>query len=152
MFARPFDEEVLVTDFTAFGSMERSGWSDAKRASDYVELFALASDQTIESLLDAVGAKTGLKALDLCCGQGNVSEALISRGCHVTGIDFSPAMLAFARDRNPDGTFVEADAQNLPFSEAEFDSFRTWACVTSPINRAYSQKYGECCARAGVLR
>ena len=121
MFARPFDEEVLVTDFTAFGSMERSGWSDAKRASDYVELFALASDQTIESLLDAVGAKTGLQALDLCCGQGNVSEALISRGCHVTGIDFSPAMLAFARDRNPDGTFVEADAQNLPFSEAEFD-------------------------------
>jgi SAM-dependent methyltransferase len=120
MLARPF-EEALVTDFTAFGSMERSSWSDMRRASDYVELFALASDQTIENLLDAVGAKTGLKTLDLCCGQGNASEALISRGCHVTGIDFSPAMLAFARDRNPNGTFIKADAQNLPFSEAEFD-------------------------------
>ena len=27
-----------------------------------------------------------LKALDLCCGQGNVSEALASCGCEVTGI------------------------------------------------------------------
>lgn len=119
--APPFEEEALVTDFTAFGSMERRGWSDVRRASDYVELFAFASDQAIDSLLDAVGAKTGSKTLDLCCGQGNVSEKLISRGCHVTGIDFSPAMLAFARDRNPKGTFIEADAQNLPFSEAEFD-------------------------------
>jgi ubiquinone/menaquinone biosynthesis C-methylase UbiE len=60
-------------------------------------LFATASDQAISSLLDAVNAKPGLKALDLCCGQGNVSEALIDHGCDVVGIDFSPAMLAFAR-------------------------------------------------------
>lgn len=101
--------------------MERSGWSDATRAAGYIELFASAADQTIESLLDAVGAKPNLKALDLCCGQGNVSKALISRGCQVVGVDFSPAMLAFARDRAPRATFIEADAQDLPFEEGEFD-------------------------------
>ena len=101
--------------------MERRGWADATRAADYVGLFASASDQAIDSLLDAVGARTGIKALDLCCGQGNVSKALLSRGCEVVGIDFSPAMLAFARGRAPNATFIEADAQELPFADAEFD-------------------------------
>jgi len=101
--------------------MERAGWSDATRASGYAELFASASDQAIEGLLDAVGVKSDLRALDLCCGQGNVSEALISRGCQVVGVDFSPAMLALARRRAPGATFIEADAQGLPFDEAAFD-------------------------------
>src|SRR5262249_58028847 len=55
------------------------------------------------------------------CGQGNVSEALLSRDCHVVGVDFSPAMLAFARKRVRNATFIEADAQELPFDDAEFD-------------------------------
>jgi ubiquinone/menaquinone biosynthesis C-methylase UbiE len=110
-----------VSDFTAFGKMEREGWSNAARASGYVDLFASVSDQAIGHLLDAAGAKPNLKALDLCCGQGNVSEALLSRGCQVVGIDFSPAMLTLARTRVPKATFIEADAQDLPFEDAEFD-------------------------------
>jgi trans-aconitate methyltransferase len=112
-------KEATVSDFTAFANMERSGWSDAARASGYVKLFASASDQAIDSLLDAVGAKSSLEALDLCCGQGNVSEALIGRGCQVVGVDFSPVMLSLARERVPNATFIEADAQDLPFCKRE---------------------------------
>ncbi len=112
---------MTVSDFSAFAEMERSSWSDATRASGYIELFASAPDQAIESLLDAAGANRDLKTLDLCCGQGNVSEALLNRGCKVVGIDFSPAMLAFARERAPRATFIEANAQDLPFDGAEFD-------------------------------
>ena len=111
----------MASNFSAFGSIERSSWSDAARASAYVELFASATDQVIGSLLDAASVGPGLKALDLCCGQGNVSEALLSRGCEVIGIDFSPAMLAFARQRASKATVIQADAQNLPFSNAQFD-------------------------------
>jgi SAM-dependent methyltransferase len=110
-----------LSDFTAFGNMERRSWSDAARASGYVKLFAAASDQAIPSLLHAVGAKSNVKALDLCCGQGNVSEALAGCGCEVVGVDFSPAMLAFARERVPGATFMEADAQDLPFGDGAFD-------------------------------
>ena len=108
-------------DFKPFRDLEREGWSDPRRASRYVGLFASASDQAIGSLLDAVNAKPKLKALDLCCGQGNVSEALIRRGCDVIGIDFSPAMLAFADARVPNTIFIRADAQELPFDNEEFD-------------------------------
>jgi SAM-dependent methyltransferase len=110
-----------MSDFAAFGEMECSGWSDPKRASAYVNLFASASDQAIASLLDAVGAQSNLKALDLCCGHGNVTEALVRRGCHVVGADFSPAMLSLARERVPAAAFIEADAQSLPFKDSEFD-------------------------------
>jgi SAM-dependent methyltransferase len=110
-----------MSDFSAFAEMERRSWSDQTRASGYVALFASAPDQAVGSLLDAARAKSGLKALDLCCGQGNVSEALVARGCQVLGVDFSPAMLAFARKRAPKATFIEADAQDLPFDDAEFD-------------------------------
>lgn len=113
--------DPAMSDYSAFGMMERDGWSDPARASGYVKLFASASDQSIPSLLAAVGAKANLKALDLCCGQGNVAEVLTDRGCQVVGIDFSPAMLALARQRVPSATFFEADAQDLPFSDAEFD-------------------------------
>jgi len=112
---------MTMSEFPAFAEMERRSWSDATRASGYVQLFASAPDQAIKSLLDAAGADRGLKALDLCCGQGNVSEAMLTRGCQVVGLDFSPAMLAFARQRAQTATFVEADAQNLPFFDAEFD-------------------------------
>ena len=110
-----------MSDFTAFARMERSGWSDAERAEAYVGLFASASDQAIGGLLDAAAARSGLEALDLCCGQGNVSAALVGRSCRVVGADFSPAMLALARQRVPDATFVEADAQQLPFGDGAFD-------------------------------
>ncbi len=110
-----------VRDFTAFANMERSGWSDAARAQAYVGFFASASEQAIGRLLDAAAAESGRKALDLCCGQGNVSAALTGRGCRVVGADFSSVMLSFARERVPDATFVEADAQQLPFGDGAFD-------------------------------
>jgi SAM-dependent methyltransferase len=112
---------MTVSEFSAFAEMERRSWSDAARACGYVQLFAAAPDQSIRSLLDAAGAARDLKALDLCCGQGNVSEALLGRGCQVVGVDFSPAMLAFARQRAPAATFIEADAQDLPFEDGSFD-------------------------------
>jgi SAM-dependent methyltransferase len=110
-----------MSDYAAFKELEIGGWSDAQRAAGYVELFASASDQVIGPLLDAAGAKARQNVLDLCCGQGNVTQALVARGCKVTGADFSIAMLDMARRRVPGVRFVEADAQNLPFNDAEFD-------------------------------
>ena len=110
-----------MSQFSAFEKAERDGWSNSGRASGYVDFFASASDMAIEPLLNAVYAATSDRTLDLCCGQGNVSEALRQRGCEVVGLDFSPAMLDQARSRVPDATFLEGDAQALPFEEDSFD-------------------------------
>jgi len=110
-----------MSEFTAFAEAERAGWADSQRAAGYVRLFAAAADQAIEPLLNAVDAKAGQAALDLCCGQGSVAEALETRGCKTIGADFSEAMLKLARERVSGATFIEADAQNLPFDDAAFD-------------------------------
>ncbi len=76
---------------------------------------------------------SGMDALDICCGTGDVAELLASRGLRVTGLDFNPQMLEIARtrssqpDRNGDqGTsgslkYVLGDALDLPFPDHSFD-------------------------------
>ena len=69
------------------------------------------------------------RALDLCCGTGDISFALAQRGADVTGLDFSPQMLEVAAARQkkiPNSefripNFMQGDAQQLPFAENSFD-------------------------------
>lgn len=110
-----------MTEFEAFAAAEREGWSDPERVAAYTALFAKGSDQIIPAIVEACRPGPGTKALDLCCGHGNLTEALSDAGAEVTGLDFSPAMLAAARARVPGAAFVEGDAQAMPFADGSFD-------------------------------
>ena len=57
------------------------------------------------------------RLLDLGCGTGNSSEPFVQLGLSVTGVDFSPKMLAVARDKLPTATFVEADFTTFELGE-----------------------------------
>jgi methylase of polypeptide subunit release factors len=152
MFMGSRDRRVPVHDFKGFQDLERQGWSDPKRASDYVALFASASDQAIGALLDAVDATPEMRALDLCCGQGNVSEALARCGCDVTGIDFSPAMLAFANAAYRVRCLSERTHSSCrSMMRNSTLSYRTWAYVTFPISRARCRKRDACSVGEGAL-
>jgi demethylmenaquinone methyltransferase/2-methoxy-6-polyprenyl-1,4-benzoquinol methylase len=73
--------------------------------------------------------KTGARALDLCCGTGDISFALARGGAETTGLDFSPQMLEVAAQRQSVNSkfkiqnlkFIQGDAQQLPFPENSFD-------------------------------
>jgi SAM-dependent methyltransferase len=106
--------------FKGFAELEKNGWTSEDITAGYVDLFSPASDLAIPAVI--FGITSGARVLDLCCGQGNVTEALIAAGLDTVGADFSPKMLDYARRRVPDGNFVEADAQNLVFDDAEFDT------------------------------
>jgi len=110
--------EVGISDFSA---LERDGWADSATAASYAEGFAGAARQCVAAMVEAVGTVPGIDALDLCCGHGIVARGLADSGATVTGVDFSPAMLAMAREAVPEGDFVEADAAALPFEDASFD-------------------------------
>jgi len=74
--------------------------------------------------------KTGDRALDLCCGTGDISFALAHGGAETTGLDFSPQMLQVAETRRQKGLkleaqnlkFLQGDAQQIPFPENSFDA------------------------------
>jgi SAM-dependent methyltransferase len=61
------------------------------------------------------------KALDVGCGEGRFCRMLKSHGLEVTGIDPTPALLAAARVRDPEGAYLEAAAERLPLDDDSFD-------------------------------
>ena len=70
--------------------------------------------------------RAGDRALDLCCGTGDLALALALAGAETTGLDFSPQMLAVATARQKNcgaagPKFLQGDAQRLPFPENSFD-------------------------------
>jgi len=79
---------------------------------------------------ELAGVQPGGRALDLCCGTGDIAYALARRGAQVTGLDFSRNMLEVAESRRSKNSglktqnpiFIQGDAQEIPFSEATFDA------------------------------
>ncbi len=61
------------------------------------------------------------RVADLGCGTGTLSALLADEGYDVTGVDFSPEMIARARRKAPDVEFVEADASAPPLAPASCD-------------------------------
>jgi len=77
-------------------------------------------------LVQLARGQPGEFALDLCCGTGDVALRLADRGLRVMGLDFSPAMLAMARQRarrrpHLSVQFPLADALHIPAGDARFD-------------------------------
>jgi demethylmenaquinone methyltransferase / 2-methoxy-6-polyprenyl-1,4-benzoquinol methylase len=69
--------------------------------------------------------RPGQTALDLCTGTGKLAHellAFVKPGGHVTGIDFSPAMLTIARQREPDVEFRLGDVTQLTEGDASVDA------------------------------
>lgn len=68
----------------------------------------------------------GASVLDLGCGTGEpIAAWLMQRGHPVTGLDVSPAMLAVARGRWPEGDWREGDMRALGLPE-RFGGIVAW--------------------------
>ena len=77
-------------------------------------------------LVRMAGVKPGERALDVCCGTGDIAFALAKAGAQVNAMDFSEAMLSVARRRLLDSRFStphfqQGDAQCLDFPANLFD-------------------------------
>jgi demethylmenaquinone methyltransferase / 2-methoxy-6-polyprenyl-1,4-benzoquinol methylase len=81
------------------------------------------------TLVDQVNPLPGQRVLDVATGTGLVAFALARRGAEVVGLDQSQDMLGVAR-RHLSGrpelegrvTFVQGEAERLPFDDNEFDA------------------------------
>ena len=78
-----------------------------------------------ELLIEALDLRSTERVLDVATGSGNAALAAARRGCEVVGIDYVPALLDRARQRADaeavDVSFIEGDAEALPFADASFD-------------------------------
>ncbi|MEY2429082.1 MAG: demethylmenaquinone methyltransferase / 2-methoxy-6-polyprenyl,4-benzoquinol methylase [Verrucomicrobiota bacterium] len=71
------------------------------------------------------GAAAGLRALDVCCGTGDLAFGLARSGTRSVGLDFGEQMLERARDKIENQKskpwFIRGDAQNIPSPDETFD-------------------------------
>ena len=103
----------------AFTSFEHSGWQ--RVADKYDSVWSPLTRQFIPYLLSVAQISPGMSVLDVACGPGYVSAAAKQLGAVPTGIDFSENMVAIAKEMLPHISFVQGDAQDLPFGDGSFD-------------------------------
>jgi ubiquinone/menaquinone biosynthesis C-methylase UbiE len=103
-------------DFTRF---EHVGWE--RVAHKYDSVWSSLTQQFIAYLISAAEVTPGMSVLDVACGPGYVSAAVKRLGAVPTGIDFSEKMIAIAKTMFPDISFLQGDAQEVPFGDATFD-------------------------------
>jgi trans-aconitate 2-methyltransferase len=104
-------------------------------------------------LLARVPIADAQRVVDLGCGPGNSTELLMRRfpGVKVTGVDNSSAMLASARQRLPEATFVEADIATWTPSQPVDLIFANAVFQWVPDHAAVLVRLMESLAAGGIL-
>ena len=92
----------------------------------YERFMGVWSQRAGERFLEWLGARPGLRWLDVGCGNGAFTEILLKRAApmSVHGTDPSDGQLAYARTRAALKTvqFLKGDAMALPYPEDMFDA------------------------------
>jgi len=106
----------------------RSWWYDLRG----FFILLLAHNNTLGSQIRFFGPSFGAKDLEMACGNGTLLKFILNwrkrRGLpdvDITAIDYSESMLAGAKRRFagwPGIRFLQADARDLPFPDATFDT------------------------------
>jgi ubiquinone/menaquinone biosynthesis C-methylase UbiE len=99
------------------------------------------------------------RILEVACGRGGFSRLLASKGAIVCGVDFSESAIKIANEkllRHPvpadQLTYVQADAQSLPFEPASFDIVISCETIEHiPDHRAAVREMFRVCKPGGVL-
>jgi SAM-dependent methyltransferase len=84
-------------------------------------------ERTHRLLLDVInsfGSGTARRGVDVGCGAGRAAAELHRHALDAIGVDRSDLMLAAARHRYPNLTFLEAGAEELPFEDHSLDWYR----------------------------
>ncbi len=101
----------------------RDQWTSG---ADYDQWMGRWSRLLAQEFLKWLGVPAGLRWIDVCCGSGIVTEAIVERNApaSIVGVDVSVEQINFARKHRhaqPNVAFETADAMNLPFAGASFD-------------------------------
>ncbi|MFZ0773075.1 MAG: methyltransferase domain-containing protein [Candidatus Sulfotelmatobacter sp.] len=92
---------------------------------DYDQWMGRWSRLLAQEFLQWLNVPAGLRWIDVCCGSGMVTEAIVEHNAptSIVGVDVSPEQINFARQHRarPGVTFEAADAMALPFADTSFD-------------------------------
>lgn len=109
--------------------MLREHLDQAHGAASRIESERLAQ---IDWLWAKLGLQPGCHVCDMTCGPGLYAVELARRGCTVTGIDFAPAAIHYARELAVQQQvadrcrFIELDVRDVELGAEQFDAALFW--------------------------
>jgi ubiquinone/menaquinone biosynthesis C-methylase UbiE len=109
-----------------------------------------------ELLAEACDLRCDEQVLDVAAGNGNATLAAARRGCRVTSTDYVASLLEHGAERaHADGlkvSFQVADAEALPFGDAQFDSvLSTFGAMFSPDQGRAAAEMARVCKPGGRI-
>ena len=140
-----------TVDFDAIKVKQQAAWATGDFAVIGSALL-LAS----ELVCEAMDVRSGWRVLDVAAGHGNSSLAAARRGCRVVSTDYVPALLERGKIRAAaEGfrmEFLEADAENLPFGDGEFDAvISTVGVMFAPNQQRAANELMRVCKVGGKI-
>lgn len=111
-------------DYDGFAKIYNSHWGPSYGARAIPLLKKLLLDDIPKSA----------KILDLCCGTGHTTQALLDEGYAVTGIDVSGNLLEYAKQNAPGARFILADIRHFQVD----DTFDVVVCLNDSLNHIIS--------------
>jgi ubiquinone/menaquinone biosynthesis C-methylase UbiE len=138
-------------DFAAIKSRQHAAWGSG----DYA-IVGTTVQIVGETLCEAVDLRAGERVLDVAAGNGNATLAAARRFAEVVSTDYVGALLERGRKRaKADGlpvTFLEADAENLPFETGSFDVvLSTFGVMFAPDHETAASELVRVCRRGGRI-
>jgi SAM-dependent methyltransferase len=105
------------------------------------------------ALVRAAGIGPGQNVLDVGAGTGNAAIPAAQAGATVTASDLTPELLAVGEKNSPvDLTWAEADAEDLPFDTAAFDTVISCIGVMfAPFHAAAAAELLRVCRPGGTI-
>jgi ubiquinone/menaquinone biosynthesis C-methylase UbiE len=94
--------------------------------------------------------------LDIACGTGNLAIPAARLGAKVTGVDIAPNLLEQARQRAAseglEARFDEGDAEQLAYSDGEFDVVMTmFGAMFAPRPQRVAAEMDRVCRSGGTI-
>ncbi|HEY1348622.1 MAG TPA: class I SAM-dependent methyltransferase [Ktedonobacteraceae bacterium] len=140
-----------TSGFATLKAAQQRGWA----AGDYTIPGAILVVMS-ENLCESVDLHAGQRVLDVATGSGNTAIAAARRFCEVTGVDYTPCLLDKARERAAVEclpiTFLEGDAEALPFPAGAFDAvLSTLGVMFTPDQEAAASELLRVCRPGGKI-
>lgn len=107
-------------------------------------------------LVAACGIESGMDVLDVAAGTGNASLPAAKLGANVTASDLTPELLdagrSHAESQGLELTWVEADAESLPFENESFDVvMSSIGAMFAPHHQAVAEELQRVCRPGGTI-
>jgi SAM-dependent methyltransferase len=141
-----------VLDDREFKTRQRTMWA----LGDYHKFATSALWDFGPLLVQASGISPGQRVLDVAAGTGNVAIRAAEAGAEVIASDLTPENFAAGRrEASAHGVhveWVEADAEALPFGDAEFDVVTSSVgAIFAPHHRMVADEMLRVCRPGGTI-